>query len=76
MINRFIEWLNVNNIRHETNGAGNVVRAIFGNGYYIRVTDFTPDGRCYVRDSGFCEYISVFELTQRVLNYKNKEKEN
>lgn len=76
MINRFIEWLNANDIKHETNGSGNVVRAMFNNGYYIRASDFTEDGTCYVRDTGFCEYISVFELTQRVLNYKNREKEN
>ena len=76
MIDRFIEWLNVNGIPHEVNGAHTSVRAIFSNGYYIRVTDFTPDGRCYVRDTGFCESISVFELAERVLNYKNKEKEN
>ena len=76
MINRFIEWLNANNIKHEVNGAHTSVRAIFSNNYYIRVTDFTPDGRCYVRDTGFCEYINVFELAERVLNYKNKEKEN
>jgi len=76
MINRFIEWLNANNIKHETNGAGNVVRVIFSNGYYIRASDFTEDGRCYVRDTGFCEYINVFELAERVLNYQNREKEN
>lgn len=76
MINRFIEWLNVNGIQHETNGARTSVRAIFSNGYYIRVTDFTPDGRCYIRDTGLCEDINVFELAERVLNYKNKEKEN
>lgn len=76
MINRFIEWLNDNGIPHEVNGARTSVRAIFSNGYYIRVTDFTPDGRCYIRDTGFCEDINVFELAERVLNYKNKEKEN
>ena len=70
MINRFIEWLNANNIKHEVNGA------IFSNGYYIRASDFTEDGRCYIRDTGLCEDINVFELAERVLNYKNKEKEN
>ena len=76
MIDRFIEWLNIKDIRHEVNGAGNCVRAIFNNGYYIRASDFTPDGRCYIRDTGLCEDINVFELAERVLNYKNKEKEN
>lgn len=76
MIDRFIEWLNVNGIQHETNGAHTSVRAIFSNGYYIRASDFTPDGICYIRDTGLCEYINVFELAERVLNYKNKEKEN
>lgn len=76
MINRFIEWLNANDIKHETNGARTSVRAIFSNGYYIRASDFTEDGTCYIRDTGLCEYVSVFELAERVLYYKNKEKEN
>jgi len=76
MIDRFIEWLNVNNIRHEVNGAGNCVRAIFSNGYYIRASDFTEDGTCYIRDTGICERVSVFVLAERVLYYKSKEKEN
>ena len=76
MINRFIEWLNANNIKHEVNGAHTSVRAIFSNGYYIRASDFTEDGTCYIRDTGLCEYINVFELAERVLYYKNKEKEN
>ena len=76
MINRFIEWLNANDIKHEVNGAHTSVRAIFDNGYYIRASDFTEDGTCCIRDTGLCEYVSVFELTQRVLNYQNREKEN
>ena len=76
MINRFIEWLNDKGIRHEVNGARTSVRAIFNNGYYIRASDFSDNGICYIRDTGLCEYVSVFELTERVLYYKNNEKEN
>lgn len=76
MIDRFIEWLNANNIKHEVNGAHTSVRAIFSNGYYIRASDFTDDGICYIRDTGLCEYANIFELAERVLYYKNKEKEN
>ena len=76
MINRFIEWLNANGIQYEVNGAHDCVRAIFNNGYYIRASDFSDNGICYIRDTGLCEDINVFELAERVLYYKNKDKEN
>lgn len=76
MIDRFIEWLNDKGIPHEVNGAHDCVRAIFNKGYYIRASDFSDNGICYIRDTGLCEYVSVFELAERVLYYKSKEKEN
>jgi len=76
MLARFIQWLDENKFRYELNGNGTSVFVLFDCGYYIRASDFRTDGTCYIRDTGFCEYTSVFELTQRVLNYKNREKEN
>ena len=43
-------------------------------GPYVRVSDFSENGHCYVRDTGFINWMSMFELTELILDYHNKSK--
>lgn len=79
----FMYWLDSHLIdytvrRHDREGDGDDgydfdIYIDFG-GPYVRVSDFSENGQCYVRDTGLVSWMSMFELTELILDYHNESK--
>lgn len=41
---------------------------------YVSVSDFSENGHCCVIDTGIVGWMSMFELTELILNYHNESK--
>jgi len=79
----FMYWLDNHLIdygirRHDRDGDGDDsydfdIYIDFGESY-VRVSDFSENGQCYVRDNGLVSWMSMFELAELILDYHNESK--
>lgn len=79
LINSFIEWLEDNELDYQyqsqrTIGKFNepIIYVNFPDGSYVRVSEFDNPHSLYVRDTGVITRMSVFELTQNILERKGE----
>lgn len=78
IIRDFLDWLDSHDLDHDvikTEESDHVDMRIYVNfptGDYVRVSDFTENGQCYVRDNGLVSWMSLFEVTELILEYANK----
>lgn len=78
IIRDLMDWLDGHELdydvikAHEDDREDTRIYVNFPTGDYVRVSDFTENGQCYVRDNGLVSWMSLFELTELILEYANK----